>query len=398
MTYFEKITLLPNDPIFSLNTLFAADTNPNKVNLGVGVYMDEFGKLKVLEAVRESEKQILQAKLDKNYPPLDGLPDYIQKALKIIFGEEQGPTYLYGAQAIGGTGALRLGAEFLAINVGGPIYIPQPTWANHSKIFTNAGLKVQEYPYYDAETHSLKFPEICQSIEAMPKGSSMVLHACCHNPSGMDFSDGQWLEISRLLKKHEIIPFFDFAYQGFGIDFETDAKAVRLFRREGHEMLVSYSFSKNMGLYGERIGLLAVTAQAEQSLINIASQVKQIIRGSYSMAPLQGARIVAMILGSETLRSQWQEELSVMQQRVSVMREALMSGLVAVSKNLDFSFLSNQKGMFSFSGLTPQQVLALRQQYSIFMTNDGRINVAGLNSNNIDYVSNAIAAILNSTI
>jgi len=394
MPNFEKVPLLPSDPIFSLNALYAADKNPDKVNLGVGVYMDEFGKLKVLDVVREAEKQIIEAKLDKNYPPLDGVPDYIQKSLKLIFGEAKGPTFLYGAQAVGGTAALRIGAEFLAINIGGPIFIPNPTWANHRKIFTGAGLNIQEYPYYDPTTHSLQFSNICKSIEAMPAGSAMVLHACCHNPSGMDFSDEQWQEISRLLKKQNVIPFFDFAYQGFGIDFETDAKAVRLFRKEGHEMLVSYSFSKNMGLYGERVGLLAITAQAEQSIPNIASQVKQIIRGIYSMASLHGARIAATILGSETLHCRWLEELSAMQQRVSIMREALMSGLSAASSHEDFSFLAKQKGMFSFSGLTPKQVLALREQCSIYMTNDGRINVAGLNSNNIDYVSNAIATIL----
>ncbi len=395
MSYFEKLELLPNDPIFSLNTMFAVDTRPEKVNLGVGVYADDVGKLTVLESVRLAESHLVNAKLDKNYPPLDGLQDFIQSSLKLIFGDSKGPTHLYGAQTLGGTGALRLGGEFLANNFEGHIFIPQPTWANHHRIFSHAGLRINEYPYYDLKTHSINFSEVCQSIKIMPAGSAMLLHACCQNPSGMDFSKEQWQELSKLLKEQKVIPFFDFAYQGFGTNFEDDAYAVKLFHREGHEMLVAYSFSKNMGLYGERVGLLAITSEKLESISKIASQVKQIIRGIYSMAPLHGARIAATLLASDKLKNQWLEEVSAMQQRVSTMRLALVDGLLKESKNLDFTFLKDQKGLFSYSGLSQEQVLALREQYSIYMTMDGRINAAGLNAGNMDYVIRAISDIVN---
>lgn len=397
MTFFEAIDLQPNDPIFFLNTLFKADERPEKVNLGVGIYTDGTGELKTLKSVLEAEKRVHNAQLNKNYPPLDGETDFVKPALKLIFGELDASDgqKLYGAQAVGGTGALRIGAAFIAENFKGPIYIPNPTWANHHRIFTHAKLEVKEYPYYDQKMHKLCFAETCQAIEAMPKGSSMLLHACCHNPSGMDFSDRQWLEVSQLLKKKQILPFFDFAYQGFGTDFESDAKAVRLFRQEGHELLVAYSFSKNMGLYGERVGLLAFAAQSEKITTHIASHVKPLIRGMYSMGPLHGTRIAAAVLNSKQLYRLWQEEVMEMKQRVTAMRNTLIQSISRESDRHDFTFLTQQKGLFSYSGLKPEQVVALREQYSVFMTADGRINIAGLNSTNIDYVVEAIAAVLN---
>lgn len=397
MSFFEPIELMPDDPILSLPIVFGADPRTTKVNLGIGAYKDSEGKSLILTSVRKAEAILLKRNLNKDYLPIEGDRDFITESLKLVFGAAS-PLItsgtVFGAQTIGGTGALRIGGEFLAQQISKTIYLSNPTWPNHKAIFNRAGLKIESYPYYDHLHHRLDFPAMYQALNALPSGSIVLLQASCHNPTGMDLAMEQWQEISKLVKKQKIIPFFDFAYQGFAQSIDEDAKGVRYFAEEGHEMLVATSYAKNFGIYGERAGFLAVVSKNKEAANKVGSQIKQIIRGSYSTPPLHSARIVTTILKDPELKKEWLDELDNMRGRVNEMRKALIGELLLRFKDKDFSFLNQQRGLFSFCGLDNGQVHKLREEKGIYMPSNGRMNVAGLNWHNLEYVVNAIVSVL----
>lgn len=395
MHRFEDIPLLPDDPIFSLPTLYGRDARPDKVNLGIGVYQDEAGKPTVFSAIRKAEALILDEKLGKDYQPIEGNPEYIRETTNLILGNHHSAeNRMFAAQTVGGACALRLGAEFLLALGGKKIYLPGPTWANHKNIFKRAGADVHSYPYFDPIECAIDFDALEKALLAISPGSALLLQACGHNPTGTDMTLDQWQKLSELVKKQGLIPFFDVAYQGFADGIEQDAAPVRLFANDGHNMLVAYSFSKNMGLYGERAGTLAVVAQQAEAIPKIASQLRQMIRGIYSTPPLQGGRLAAAVLSNPVLKEEWLQELEQMRQRLSSKRERLASLLEKGSRQRNFQFLREQKGMFSFCGLTSHHVQQLIQEFAIYMPMDGRINIAGVNDGNINYVSHAILKVM----
>ncbi len=397
MSFFETIELLPEDPILGLPKVFNADPRPQKVNLGIGAYQDADGKPYILTTVRDAEAQVQKSERSKEYLPIEGNPVFIERCLGLVFGSDNTKIkegHIFGAQGLGGTGALRLGAEFLAQNTSRTVFLSQPSWPNHKSIFSRAGLRLDYYKYYDEQNHRIDFAGLCASIKLMPPGSVILLQACCHNPTGIDPTFAQWQELSELIKKHKIFPYFDFAYQGFGAGFDEDAKAIRYFTEQGHELMVASSYSKNFGLYGERVGLLSVVTYNKEAAKKVGSQIKQIIRGNYSNPPRYGASIVETILGSPEMTKGWKRELGNLRDRIIEMREALMFGLQTKSLHHDFSFLSFQKGIFSYSGLNKAQVHSLKEKWAIYMVGDGRLNIAGLNPKNLDYVIEAIVDIV----
>lgn len=397
MSFFESVTLLPDDPILSLPIAFNADSRSRKVNLGIGAYKDAQGKSYILSCVKKAEAALISKELSKEYLPIEGLSSFIKSASELICGKnaiDELNGGFFGTQTLGGTGALRLGGEFLVQETSKSIFIPSPSWPNHKTIFSCAGLKVHYYRYYNEKNHQIDFEGMCDDIKNMPPGSSIVFHACCHNPTGMDLNFQQWQEISILIRKQRIIPFFDFAYQGFHANVDEDAYPIRFFISQGHEMLIANSFSKNFGLYGERVGLLCVITHHKEAATQVGSQIKQLIRGNYSNPPRHGVQVVSDILQSEDLKREWLHELSTMRNRIKKMRKVLLEGLQAQAKERDWSFLSDQNGFFSFCGLTPDQTQRLLQNYGIYMPNNGRMNIAGLNENNIEYVLEAISDVM----
>lgn len=397
MSFFTDIPQMPVDPILGLPIAFAADTRADKINLGVGSYKTAEGNPLVLSAVTKAEQLILQQHLDKEYLHIEGDDTFIRSLFELLIGKKshllQKKNY-FAAQTVGGAGALRIGGEFLKKLITKTIYLPEPSWANHKQIFERSGLDVQSYPYLDTQSHCLNFKGTCQAIQRMPANSVILLHGCCHNPTSIDPTLEQWKELSSLLKKQHIIPFFDVAYQGFGDGLEKDVEPIRFFIEQGHEMLIAYSCSKNFGLYGERVGLFAIVSSTADQIPNIASQVKVMIRGNYSNPPLHGARIVSTILTSAELTIEWKKELENMRERIMHMRKALIEALRRDKNGHDFSYLEQQKGMFSFIGLTPYQVERLRDERAIYMPANGRINLAGLNSGNVSIVANALLSVL----
>lgn len=396
MSFFDTVELVPEDPILGMPILFNADKHSNKVNLGIGAYADSEGKPYILTTVRDVEKGIIASETSKEYLPIEGGADFLRGSLDLVFGPNHprvAAGEVFAAQGIGGTGALRLGAEFLAQHISKIAFISDPSWPNHRAIFQRSGMRVEFYKYFDPVLHRIDFAGLCASIKIMPPASVVVLQASCHNPTGVDLSLDQWKELSDLIKKQKIFPFFDLAYQGFGVDLDDDAKAVRYFAEQGHEMAVANSYSKNFGLYGERIGMLTIVTKNKEQAKSVGSQVKQIIRGIYSNPPLHGALIVGTILKDEKLKTAWKHELQSLRDRIIEMREALMSSLQAKSVDRDFTFLTKQKGIFSFSGLNKDQVIQLRDKYGVYMILNGRLNVAGLNPHNLDYVTEAILSV-----
>lgn len=393
MSFFKSITRLPDDPIMTLPIIFAADSRPHKVNLGIGSYKDENGKPVVLSSVHQAETALITLEENKEYLPIEGDPALIKATTELILGPvlvNALKERLFCAQTVGGTNALRLGSDFLLQETSRTIFIPTPTWSNHLLIFKRSGMNVHHYRYYDEKARALDFSALKEDIEKMPSGSILLLHAICHNPTGIDPTIEQWKELSLLIKQKHLLPFFDLAYQGFGIDLETDAQPIRYFAEQGHEMLIANSFAKNFGLYGERVGTLTVITQEPKMTDRIGSQLKQIIRAMYSNPPRHGASIIAHILNTPNLKTQWIRELTQMRDRMEAMREQFISGLQACKGAKDWKFLKNQHGFFSFCGLTPEQVSQLIEKYAIHMPSSGRINMAGLNPHNIDYVINAI--------
>lgn len=393
MSFFSSIELKPEDPILNLAVLFAADKREKKVNLGIGSYKDENGKSFVLKSVHEAEKILLEKKLDKEYPPIEGHAGFISAMAKLVFGslyEKELKERTFGAHTVGCTSALRSAAELFSRNISTKIYFPHPTWPNHKTVFTLGGLQSEVYPYYDVNNKSLDFVKMCEALKKLSSGTIVVLHSNCHNPTGIDPSNEQWKELSALFKLQKLIPLFDIAYQGFGETPEEDVFSVRYFAEQGHEMIVTVSCSKNFGLYGERIGALYIVTKDKEIALRVGSQIKLIVRGGYSVPPLHGARIVSTILESEKLTEMWRGELSMMRDRLREMRSTLAKKLKEYSVE-DVDFFIAQRGLFSLTGLNMTQVLSLRQDKAIYMENHGRINIAGLNHHNIDYFVESIA-------
>jgi aspartate/tyrosine/aromatic aminotransferase len=395
MTFFDNIPLLPPDPIFGLRAAFTQDPRPHKIDLGIGAYQTEEGLPCVLNCVRKAEALLLERQLDKEYLPIDGDQDFLRCAIHLLLGKNS-PVFernnAYTAQTVGGASALRIAGEFLAKLLCSTIFLPVPTWSNHQQIFERAGLKVDSYPYFNQKTCMLDFEGMCEAVHQMPSSSAILLHGCCHNPTGVDPTLDQWKELSKLIKKKKLIPVFDIAYQGFGKSLDDDAEPIRYFASQNHEMFIAYSFSKNFGLYGERVGFLTALCSNSEQLPAISSQVKSMIRGNFSNPPLHGARIVSTILNSPELISEWVEELTLMRERIVQMRETLITALDKNSERL--SYMSQQKGLFSYTGLSKEQVLRLQTKYAIYMPTSGRINIAGLNSQNLPTITEALNSVI----
>lgn len=393
---FEKVPLLPADTIFGITQDFNADPRRQKVNLGVGTYKDAEGRPLVLHSVFQAEELLLEQKPDKEYLPIGGDSEFVSLLLKVVFGEHRAlqEKRIQGIQSLGGTGALRIGGEFLLRQMrSSNLYLSDPTWPNHNNVFGMTGFAIETYPYYDDQAKKVNFSGMLNALEKAPEGSVFLFQACCHNPTGFDLTLEQWREVSDLLKKRNLFPFFDFAYQGFGDGFDEDAKVVRFFVDQGHEFFLAYSCSKNFGLYGERTGLLAVVARDFEAANSVTSHLRAMARASYSNPPLHGMRLVKTILNSPSLRQEWVNEMRAVVDRIAEMRRALAAALQSGQNRRDFSFLLNQKGMFSFCGLKQDEVTTLRQEYAIYMPGNGRINVAGLNLKNLEYVVNAIQSL-----
>jgi aromatic-amino-acid transaminase len=395
---FEDVELAPRDPILGLTEAFTSDPRPQKVNLGVGVYCDDNGRIPLLRAVREAERTRVEAGLPRGYLPIEGLAAYDAAVQKLLFGEGS-PLVAEGrlvtAQALGGTGALKIGADFLKrVNPQAQVLISDPSWENHRALFEGAGFRVAAYPYYDAASHGLNFPGMCAALRSAPAGAIVALHACCHNPTGVDLSLDQWREVAAICGSHALVPMLDIAYQGFGEGVEADAASVRLLADAGLSFFVASSFSKSFSLYGERVGALTIVTGSKDESARVLSQLKRVIRTNYSNPPAHGSAIVAAVLGDPKLRALWETELAEMRNRIKAMRKALVDGLQARGVNENYSFVLKQNGMFSYSGLSAAQVERLRSEYGIYAVSTGRVCVAALNSKNIDYVCDALAAVL----
>ena len=397
-TLFEAVELAPRDPILGLNEQYKADERPGKVNLGVGVYYDDQGRVPLLKCVHQAEVDRVQAAGAHSYLPIEGLTALNTAARQLVLGkgsEAIESSRAFTVQAVGGTGALKIGADYLKqLLPNAKVAISTPSWENHRALFERAGFEVLEYAYYDKQTHGLNLQGMLDSIAALPSGSIVVVHACCHNPTGVDPTPAQWQQIIDVIKAGGHVPFLDMAYQGFGDGLEQDAAAVRGFIDAGLTCLISTSFSKSFSLYGERIGALTVVTGSADEAKRVLSQVKRVIRTNYSNPPTFGGAVVAEVLNNDALFALWETELADMRSRIKDMREQLVAKLKAAGVQTNFDFVLQQKGMFSYSGLTAGQVDALREQHSIYAVGSGRICVAALNSTNIDTVANAIAAVL----
>ena len=395
---FAAVEMAPRDPILGLTEAFNADSRTTKVNLGVGVYLDDSGKVPLLAAVKLAEKARLEAMPPRGYQPIDGLPAYNQAVQKLLFGE-QSPLLAEGRvltiEALGGTGALKVGADYLRrLLPEATVYISDPSWENHRALFEFAGFRVDSYPYYDAATRGVDFAAMQAGLNALPAGSIVVLHACCHNPTGADLDAGQWREVIDIVAARGLVPFIDIAYQGFADGIREDAVAVDLFAASGLQFLIASSFSKSFSLYGERVGALSVVTANRDETARVLSQIKRLVRTNYSNPPTHGGAIVAAVLASVELRRLWEEELAQMRQRILDMRLSLVERLHGTAVSADFSFINRQRGMFSYTGLSAAQVDRLRDEFGIYAVSTGRICLAALNTRNVDYVAEAIATVL----
>ncbi|MDR6231305.1 aromatic-amino-acid transaminase [Pseudomonas sp. SORGH_AS199] len=398
MSLFSAVEMAPRDPILGLNEAYNADARPHKVNLGVGVYYDEQGRIPLLRAVAEAEQQRVAAQAPRGYLPIEGIAAYDQAVQHLLFGAESSLVREGRAvtvQAVGGTGALKIGADFLKrLLPDAVVAISDPSWENHRALFEGAGFPVQNYRYYDAASNGLNRAGFLADLQALPERSVVVLHACCHNPTGVDLQPADWQAVLDVVKARNLVPFLDIAYQGFGDGIEEDAQAVRLFADSGLTFLVSSSFSKSFSLYGERVGALTLVSESREESARVLSQVKRVIRTNYSNPPTHGATIVASVLSNPELRALWEAELGEMRQRIRTMRNALVEGLAAAGATRDFAFVNAQRGMFSYSGLTAEQVERLKSEFGIYAVSTGRICVAALNERNLPPTVQAIAAVL----
>ncbi|MCV2402054.1 aspartate/tyrosine/aromatic aminotransferase [Marinomonas sp. C2222] len=397
---FEHIQAAPADPILGLNDAYKKDENPNKINLGVGVYKDENGNTPILKAVKLAEERLLTKEQSKSYLSIEGSPAYCSAVQKLLFGQNHNiiaKQLAKTAHTPGGTGALRVAAEFIKKHLSGAtIWVSNPTWANHQSVFQSVGLEVGSYSYYNANSKSLDFEALLASLSQVPEGDVVLFHGCCHNPTGIDPTPEQWYQLAKLASKQGFLPLFDFAYQGFGQDLTEDAQGLRTFLEHVPEMLIASSFSKNFGLYNERVGALTIVCDSTDQAEAAFTQVKRCIRTNYSNPPSHGSAVVSEILNDSELYSLWESELKDMRTRIHEMRSLFVNTLKSKGVDQDFSFISQQQGMFSFSGLTPDQVAQLRRDYGIYIVGSGRINVAGMTHNNMEPLCDAIAATLKS--
>ncbi|KMN33487.1 aromatic amino acid aminotransferase [Chromobacterium sp. LK1] len=395
---FSAVELAPRDPILGLNEAFNADTRTTKVNLGVGVYSDDNGKIPLLAAVKAAEKARLEAMPPRGYQPIEGAQAYDSAVQNLLFGADSElikAGQVVTAQALGGTGALKIGADFLKrLNPVAKVYISNPSWENHRALFESAGFEVENYPYYDAATRGVDFDGMRAFLAQLPAGSIIVLHACCHNPTGADLSDAQWAEVVQVCRERGLVPFLDMAYQGFADGIDADAVAVRLFSASGLQFFVSSSFSKSFSLYGERVGALSIVTAGKEESARVLSQLKRVIRTNYSNPPIHGGAVVAAVLSNPELRQMWEDELAGMRDRIRAMRTGLVEAIKAEGVAQDFSFVAKQRGMFSYTGLSAAQVERLRAEFGIYAVSTGRICLAALNSKNLGYVASAIAQVV----
>jgi len=393
----SAVELAPRDPILGVTEAYVADTNPRKVNLGVGVYNDDNGKLPVLECVKRAEHVMADKSAPRGYLPIDGIAAYDREVQRLLFGGDS-PIANEGravtVQALGGTGGLRIGADFLRrFAPGAQVWISDPSWENHRALFESAGFTVNTYAYYDPRTRGLDFAGMIASLERIPAGGIVVLHACCHNPTGVDPELEQWTRIVEVVRARGLVPFLDMAYQGFGDGIDADGAVLRMFAATSGPLFLSSSFPKSFSLYGERVGALSVVATDTDEALRVLSQVKRVVRANYSNPPTHGGQIVAMVLASTELRALWEAELGTMRDRIKLMRATLVERLHERLPGRDFRYMLTQRGMFSYSGLNKEQVHRLRNEFSIYAIDTGRICVAALNSHNVDYVADAIAKV-----
>jgi aromatic-amino-acid transaminase len=398
MSLFAAVEMAPRDPILGLNEQFNADPNPAKVNLGVGVYTDENGKLPLLACVKAAEAQLVEAARARGYLPIDGIAAYDKAVQGLVFGEAS-PLLAAGrvatVQALGGTGGLKVGADFLKkVNPAAKVLISDPSWENHRALFTNAGFTVETYPYYDAAKRGVDFDAMLGALNTAAPGTIVVLHACCHNPTGYDISASQWDAVIEAVKARQLVAFLDMAYQGFGDGIAEDGAVIGRFAASGVDFFVSTSFSKSFSLYGERVGALSVVCESKEEAARVLSQLKIVIRTNYSNPPTHGAQVVATVLTTPALRQQWEQELAGMRNRIRAMRGALVEKLKAAGVQQDMSFITTQRGMFSYSGLSKPQMERLRSEFGVYGVDSGRICVAALNDKNIGYVTESIAKVL----
>jgi aromatic-amino-acid transaminase len=395
---FAAVEMAPRDPILGLTEQFNADPNPAKVNLGVGVYFDENGKLPVLQCVAIAEQQLLQAPKAKGYLPIDGIAAYDKAVQGLVFGGNASAVTegrVATVQALGGTGGLKVGADFLKrLNPGATVLISDPSWENHRALFTNAGFEVGSYPYYDAATRGVRFDDMLAALHAAAPGTVVVLHACCHNPTGCDLTPAQWSQVAEAVRAGGLVAFLDMAYQGFGEGIAEDGAVIGQFLATGARFFVSTSFSKSFSLYGERVGALSVVCGDKEEAARVLSQLKIVIRTNYSNPPTFGAQVVATVLTTPTLRAQWEQELGGMRERIRAMRQALVAGLQAAGVTGDLSYITRQKGMFSYSGLTRDQMVRLRGEFGVYGIDSGRICVAALNQHNLERVVQGLARVM----
>ena len=398
MTLFAAVTLAPRDPILGLNEQFNGDARSNKVNLGVGVYFDDAGKLPLLACVQAAEQQLNDAHKPRGYLPIDGIAAYDKAVQRLVFGADA-PVLQAGrvatVQTLGGTGGLKVGADFLKkLNPAATVLISDPSWENHRALFTNAGFPVESYAYYDADKRGVRFEAMLADLNKAAAGTIVVLHACCHNPSGYDITPAQWDQVISACSTRQLVPFLDLAYQGFGDGIAEDGAVVQQFIAAGLDFFVATSFSKSFSLYGERVGALSVVCSSKDDCTRVLSQLKIAIRTNYSNPPTHGAQVVTMVLDTPALRAQWEDELAGMRVRIQQMRSLLAEKLVAAGVQQDFSFITRQRGMFSYSGLSKPQMERLRDEFGVYGVDSGRICVAALNTRNIDQVVAAIAQVV----
>ena len=398
MSLFSAVEMAPRDPILGLNEQVNADTNPNKINLGVGVYFDDNGKLPLLQCVQAAEKTMMDKPTPRGYLPIDGIVAYDNAVKALVFGADSEPVTsgrVATIQAIGGTGGLKIGADFLKrVSPNAKVLISDPSWENHRALFTNAGFDVDTYAYYDAAKRGVNFEGMLASLNTASPGTIIVLHACCHNPTGYDITSAQWDQVIAVVKAKELTPFLDMAYQGFGYGIAEDGAVIQKFVAAGLSFFVSTSFSKSFSLYGERVGGLSVLCKDKEEAGRVLSQLKIVIRTNYSNPPIHGGAVVAAVLGNPELRALWEMELGEMRVRIKAMRQRLVDGLKAAGVQQDMSFITSQIGMFSYSGLTKDQMVRLRNEFGVYGTDTGRMCVAALNSKNIEYVCACIAKVV----
>jgi aromatic-amino-acid transaminase len=395
-----QLAMAPADPILGVTEAFNADRNPRKVNLGVGIYYDDSGKVPVLECVRRAEQELAASALPRAYLPIDGLPGYDRAVQQLVFGAESEPVRsgrVVTVQTLGGTGGLKVGIDLLRrLDPGLEVWISDPSWENHRALFEFAGCSVRTYPYYCPRTHGVDFDGMMGALGRAPRGSVVVLHACCHNPTGLDLAPEEWERVVETVVARGLVPFLDLAYQGFAEGIEEDAACVRRFASECPVVFVANSFSKSLSLYGERVGALSVVARDAEEAARTLSQLKRVIRTNYSNPPTHGARTVELVLTKPELRALWERELGGMRERIKTMRRDLVAGIRARRADCDFDFVTRQRGLFSYTGLGREQVRRLRERFSIYAIESGRICIAALNSGNLDYVAAAIAEVLGS--